>query len=134
MFERAKIYTPRELPRPVSYFREPWQCFKNSYQFAKDTGVQYVEGIAVAPFGAMPHAWCSIDGTDVLDLTWPYQHVNKYFGIQLDPAWMEKNDVPWGFLGYLYNYNHPMATPRATKAHIEKWSRSFETHKEMKGA
>ncbi len=103
MLAEAKVYIPAKLPRPVPYFEKPWCCYENSFQYAEEKGLRYVEGIAINPTGVQLHAWNSTDGVDVLDYTWPFQHVNKYFGIEWDIEWLKKHGyTSGGFVGYLY--------------------------------
>jgi hypothetical protein len=105
MFNKAREFQPQPLPSPVPYFERPWWCYENSFQHAEKTGLLYVEGIGISPNGPMVHAWNSTDGTDVLDYTWPQQHLNRYFGIIYDVAWIKENwPIPGGMLGYLHEY------------------------------
>ena len=99
MLARADYFVPVKLPTPVPYFERPWCCFENSFNHAEQTGLLYVEGIAVSPSGISIHAWNSTNGSDVIDYTWPYQHVNKYFGIIFPIKWVKKHySTPGGIL------------------------------------
>ncbi len=103
MIARASIFTPSELPRPVPYYPKYWHCYENSFAYAEKTGCKYIEGLAVGPAGALIHAWCSTNGKDLIDYTWPYQHVNKYFGMELKISKMRDNGYPFGaVLGHLW--------------------------------
>lgn len=100
----ATMFVPQELPRPVPYFKKPWHCFENSFEHARKTGLLYVEGLAINPTGPQIHAWNSTDGTDVIDLTWPFQHVNKYFGLVFDVEKLTMAGYPFGaYFGHLYD-------------------------------
>ena len=101
---QASIFTPSKLPRPVPYYPKYWHCYENSFAYAEEKGYKYVEGLAISPAGAQIHAWCSTDGKDVIDYTWPYQHCNKYFGIVFDITKMRANGFPFGaVLGHLWD-------------------------------
>lgn len=118
----ARTMHAKKLPRPVPYFNPPWTCFENSFKHAQKTGLLYVEGVAVNPSGVMVQAWNSTDGTDVLDFTWPHQHVNKYFGIVFDVQWMlHHSPIPGGILGYLQQETLKGHVDGLTKATIERF-------------
>lgn len=101
VFELARTFVPQQFQHPVPYFERHWHCFESSFIYAEQTGLFYVEGLAINPSGAQIHAWNSTDGTDVLDYTWPHQHVNRYFGIVFDVEKMKKYwPVPGAILAY----------------------------------
>jgi hypothetical protein len=96
----AELFCPAPLPPPVKYFPTHWNCFKNSFAKAEANGLIYVEGLAISPTGPQIHAWNSTNGRDVIDLTWPCQHLNKYFGINLVPGKLRQiYEIPWAILG-----------------------------------
>ncbi len=112
LIAEAKVFTPKPLATPVPYFDPPWHCFENSFSHAEQHNLLYVEGIAINPSGPQIHAWNSTDGTDVLDYTWPYQHVNHYFGIVFPLEWMKKNwPARGGILAHLYEEAKAGKTP-----------------------
>ena len=118
----ARNMRAKELPRPVPYFNPPWACFENSFKHAQKTGLLYVEGVAANPSGIMIHAWNSTDGTDVLDFTWPHQHVNQYFGIVFDVQWMLRHSpIPGGILVYLHQETLERQVDSLIKTIIEKF-------------
>ncbi len=103
LLAQATKYSPLRLRPPVQYFARPWRCYENSFNHAVETGLLYVEGIVVNPAGIQVHAWNSHDGTDVVDYSLPFQHVNRYFGIEFDVHVMEEiGQAPGGILGRLY--------------------------------
>ena len=114
MIGRASLFIPVELPRPIPYFPRYWRCFENSFAYAKKHGLKYIEGLAVNPTGIQVHAWMSRDGTDVLDYTWPYQHLNRYFGIEFDTEELAENGFPNG--GLLGHYHKELQEKRARSA------------------
>ena len=102
LIECGKTYRTSALPLPVKYFEPFWWCFENSFLHAKTTGLLYVEGIVVTPTGSFVHAWNSSDD-NVLDYTYPLQHLNSYFGIAFEVELIEKYwPMSGGLLGYLY--------------------------------
>lgn len=104
MLDSARLFVPAKLERPVPYFEKTWSCFENSFHYAEKYGLLYVEGLAVNPSGIQLHAWNSITGHDVFDYTWPYQHVNKYFGLIFEVEWLKKHwPAPGGILPHLFD-------------------------------
>jgi hypothetical protein len=103
MIASCKIFTPSPLPHPVIY-SSPWNCFENSFHTAESEGLLYVEGLAISPMGPDAHAWNSADGNDVIDRTWPCQHLNRYFGkaLDLDTVRRAVAGDTGGLVGHLY--------------------------------
>jgi hypothetical protein len=96
---RFRTFVPKRQKRPVPYFERPWCCFENSFRLAQARGLLYIEGLAVNPSFVQVHAWNSRDGSDVLDLTWPRQDLNSYYGVALDPAEVEREvGAPGGLI------------------------------------
>jgi hypothetical protein len=105
MVEKARIFTPRPLPQPVSYFPWSWHCYDNCLRLAREEGLLYVEGLVIGPGGPTIHAWNSTDGFNVIDRGWPCQHLNKYLGFIFD---LQKHRDMIGKIGGLYEYaNRP---------------------------
>jgi hypothetical protein len=66
------------------------ECFGNAGRLAvKHAELTYCEGIASDPwFGYLEHAWCvDLDGR-VIDQTWLYDPLRKYFGIPFKAEWL----------------------------------------------
>lgn len=88
---------------------KPWSCFETASEKARatDEELQYVEGLALSPFGPALHAW-NVNGDDVFDFTWPCQHLNRYFGIVFDLAFLEeighKHGCVFGYMDPLEKY------------------------------
>ncbi|MDO8514235.1 MAG: hypothetical protein Q7S50_01695 [bacterium] len=62
--------------------------------------IRYVEGLAVDPTGAYPHAWVTID-EKVLDPTWPGAYLATYFGVAFVPEWVQQTSRKVGWQGML---------------------------------
>jgi len=101
MVAKARAFTPRPLPSPVRYFPKPWHCYENCLAKAEAEGIFYCEGLVIGPGGPTIHAWNSTDGRNVIDLGWPCQHLNKYFGLVFD---LKEHADLIGTLGNLYHY------------------------------
>ena len=105
LMQYGQLFVPKTHVRPVPYFQKSWHCYENSFRHADANNLFYVEGMAVNPSGAAFHAWNTTDGTDVIDLTWPYQHVNRYFGA-IFPVPFVKERI--GNLGFLWRHHLPV--------------------------
>lgn len=105
ILHEGTLFKPARLKRPIPFYEKHWCCFENSFAFAEKYDYSYVEGIAINPSGIQIHAWVTTDGEDVLDYTWPLQHVNKYFGVPLNIEYLKGKGVTQGGL----------------LAHVTKW-------------
>jgi len=101
MVEKARVFSPRPLPQPVEYFPKPWHCYENSRDKAEAEGIFYCEGLVLTPSGPIIHAWNSTDGTNVIDLSYPCQHLNKYLGFVFD---LKRDAELVGSLGWMLHY------------------------------
>ena len=85
------------------------KCYSNALLLAErilrtspDIGKEifYVEGIAVDPTGAYPHAWCVCKG-EVIDPTWPGSFLATYFGVPFEVPWAVKISAKVGWYGMI---------------------------------
>ncbi len=77
----------------------PLQCYRNSIQYAMNTGLKYVEGFAISKSkGVMDHGWCINEFNNVRDVTWDDGIL--YFGVEIPIDYVIKqNDGNTDYLG-----------------------------------
>lgn len=93
-FHPRRSFVPN-APTPVI----PLQCYKNSIQYAMETGLRYVEGIALSKsMGPMGHGWCINEFNNVRDVTW--DDGMFYFGVEIPIYYVIKqNDGNTNYAG-----------------------------------
>lgn len=96
MRDKVRTFRPGKRPPNYDFFRPAWCCYENSFRLAEEIGALYCEGVTISPTGPQIHAWVSLEGDDVLDLTWPSQHLNRYFGASFDVPLLKANGITNG--------------------------------------